>query len=140
MKKFPLEKFRNLFPIGLKVDDETLEAVAEMALCYLNKCGGCFEQLWMLMVAHMLKLRDNENSGQVSGVLTGATIDKVSVSLAAPPTGSSAEHWFNLTPYGTQFLALNKRCGGVGFYVGGMPERSAFRSVGGRFPRGGRSW
>ena len=140
MKKFPLDKFRALFPIGDRFDDDVINAVAEMALCYLNKCGGCFDQLWQLLVAHMLKLREVEESGDMSGIITSATIDKVSVSLAAPPVGSSAEHWYGLTPFGVQFLALNKRCGGGGFYVGSMPERSGFRSVGGRFPRGGRPW
>ncbi|MNJ79317.1 hypothetical protein D3C77_772930 [compost metagenome] len=49
-------------------------------------------------------------------------------------------YWLGMTPYGMQLMALLKVCTGGGLYVGGLPERAAFRSVGGIFPRGGRLW
>ncbi|MCD4592437.1 DUF4054 domain-containing protein, partial [Proteus mirabilis] len=95
-------------------------------------------ELWMLVVAHMLTLRkmiaDDESP---TGVVTSVTIDKVSVSFTAPPSGSDWSHWFKMTTFGQQFLALIKRCS-VPQYLGGGGERSAFRGVGGRFTRGGR--
>lgn len=137
---FPVADFITLYPVFSCVPDSEIELVAEQAECYLNNCGGkCYTQLWMLLVAHMLKLRQIEESGETAGIITSASIDKVSVSYATPPAGSDSAYWFGLTPYGKQYMVLNKRCGGVGFYVGDMPERSAFRSVGGRFSRGGRS-
>lgn len=142
---FPLATFRILYPQFDAVEDAVVGAVATSALCYLGECGGdCYEQLWMLAVAHMLQLRANQSSGSAApGAVVSAGIDKVSVSFAAPPAGTASDHWFNLTPFGMEYLALASKCkatASAGFYVGSMPERAAFRSVGGRFPRGGRSW
>ena len=143
--EFPLARFRILYPQFNGVQDDVVLALADSAKCYLAGCEGhCLEQLWMLMVAHMLQLRQNQDSGTAQpGAVVSASIDKVSVSFAAPPSGTSMDHWLGLTPYGLEYMALAARCtarGASPFYVGGMPERAAFRSVGGRFPRGGRSW
>lgn len=143
--EFPIAKFRTLYPMFNDIDDETVLVVAELGECYLSKCNGaCYEQAWMLVVAHMLALRAVQDDPDApSGIVTSASIGSVSVSYAAPPAGTSEDHWFNLTPYGQQLLALLTKCkagNGSPFYVGSMPERAAFRSVGGRFPRGGRSW
>lgn len=141
---FPLAKFRILYPMFNSVEDNVVLTFAELGECYLSKCDDtCAEQAWMLVVAHMLYLRQKQEAGENQpGTITSATIDKVSVSFAAPPQGTSEDHWFNLTPYGQQLLALLAKCkktNSAPFYVGSMPERSAFRSVGGRFSRGGRS-
>lgn len=142
---FPLARFRILYPMFDGVESEVVLAVAEAAICYMGRCGGdCEDQLWMLLVAHMLQLRADQDAGNGKpGAVVSASINNVSVSFATPPAGSAADHWFGLTPFGQQYLALAARCAatiGAGFYVGSMPERAAFRSVGGRFPRGGRSW
>lgn len=139
---FDAAAFKALFPaFNTLLADETIEAVAVMAECYLNKCGKCYDQLLMLLVAHMLKLRQSEADGDNVGNMTSASVDGVSVSFTAPPSSASeSAYWFGLTPYGQQFLALNKRCSGVPRYVGGSGERAAFRGVGGRFPNGSRSW
>lgn len=142
---FPLAEFRALFPMFDDIDYDVINALAVLGECYLPPCGEkCTQQLWMLIVAHMLVLRARENAGESqSGAVSSASIGGVSVSFASPPAGTSEQHWFNLTNYGQQFLALADKCkksNSVPFFVGSMPERSAFRSVGGRFPRGGRSW
>ncbi|CUJ80695.1 MULTISPECIES: DUF4054 domain-containing protein [Achromobacter] len=138
---FPLAKFRILFPMFSAVPDDVVLVVAEWAQCYTSGRGcQCNEQLWMLITAHLLQLRLNAESGNVGapGALASATIDKVSVSFQAPPATDSWSHWLNLTPYGQQFLALSKSCAAGGLYVGGLPERAAFRNVGGLSIRGGR--
>lgn len=145
MADFPLAKFRVLYPAFDEVADEVVLAVAELGECFLSKCDeSCTEQAWMLITAHMLYLRGKEEAGESQpGAVTSASIDRVSVSFAAPPAGTSEDFWFGMTPYGQQLLALLTRCragSASPFYVGSMPERAAFRSVGGRFPRGGRSW
>lgn len=143
--EFPLAKFRILYPQFAEVADAVVLVLSEKALCFMQDCGGdCTEQLWMLMVAHMLQLRANQDSGNAQpGAVVSASINNVSVSFAAPPAGTSADHWLGLTPFGLEYLALAAGCKATakaGFYVGSMPERAAFRSVGGRFPRRGRSW
>ena len=75
------------------------------------------------------------NGDGIAGAPTSATIGKISVSFAAPTSTSDWSHWLSITPYGQQFLALYRACNTAG-YVGGRPERSGFRVVGGKFPRG----
>lgn len=138
---FPFEKFRLLYPQFAGFSDAVISLIAGQAECYLAAyCAGrCDEQLWMLLVAHMLQLRlDAEDGNSATGAVTSASIDKVSVSFAAPSSASSWAHWLNLTPFGLQFQALYKRCSSGGRYTGVFAERAAFRNVGGRFTRRGR--
>lgn len=137
MATFPLEKFRLLYPQFAEVSDETVEAQAEMALCFAGARGcSCSSQMWMLLTAHLLQLAANmaANGGGVSGPVTSSSIGKVSVSFAAPPVGTDWNYWLSLSPYGTQFAALYQACN-TASYVGGRAERAGFRVVGGRFPR-----
>ncbi|MDE9446789.1 DUF4054 domain-containing protein [Xenorhabdus bovienii] len=137
---FPLKSFRVLRPQFNAVPDDEVLIIAESALNYFSPCRGvCTNELWMLVVAHMLDLNQKIAQGESpTGVVTAATIGSVNMSFTAPPVGSNTSHWFNLTPFGQQYLALLNRCGRAPFYVGGGGERSAFRGVGGRFPNGGR--
>ncbi len=92
----------------------------------------------MLMTAHLLTLGDiiasgGSNSG-TPGVVTSSKVGDVQVSLASPPFGTSAwRYWLSLSPYGTMLLGLLDALSAGGFYVGGLPERAAFRRVGGGF-------
>src|SRR5690625_4262524 len=138
--EFPIAKFRILYQQFVAVADDVVLAFAEQAECFISLYGcECSDQLWMLMVAHMLQLRANAESGNAApGAITSASIDKVSVSFAAPTSSSAWSHWLNLTPFGQQFLALDNRCNVGGGYAGQFPARAAFRNAGGRFPRRGR--
>lgn len=140
MADFPLAKFRLLYPKFETVSDEEVLAIAELAECYVGTYGcSCSDQLWMLMVAHLLQLRfDDEDGGVTAGAISSASIDRVSVSFAAPTSSSAWSHWLNLSPFGQQFLALSGRCNSGPRYAGRFAERSAFRNVGGRVPNGGR--
>ncbi len=91
-----------------------------------------------IMLAHLLrlsKLAAQVDAGgmQVAGVVTGATIDKVSVTLAPPPSRGEWGYWLAQTPYGAQLASYLSMQAAGGFYVGGNPERAAFRKVGGVF-------
>lgn len=136
MEEFPLALFRLLYPQFAAVSDEVVLATAQMALCFTAERGcKCTEQMWLLMVAHLLQLAANAAGGGGSiGQLSGATIDKVSVSFAMPPATTAWSYWLNGTPFGQQFAALMSRCNSGGFYVGGRGERAGFRVVGGGFP------
>lgn len=135
---FPVESFRVLRPEFSTVPTDDIYVIAQSALNYFSPCRGiCTNELWMLVVAHMLYLNQKIADGESpTGVVTSVTIDKVSVSYTAPPAGSDWSHWFKLSPYGQQFLALVKRCS-VPRYHGGGGERAAFRGAFGRFTRGG---
>lgn len=135
--EFPLATFRLLYPKFAGVTDETVLAVSIQALCYTSERGcQCSDAMWMLMVAHLLYLAALDAAGQFTpGMLSGSTIDKVSVSFAMPASTSPWDFWLARSPYGQQFAALMKRCNSGGFYVGGRGERAGFRVVGGGFPR-----
>lgn len=136
MADFPLAKFRILYPQFAAVSDEVVGVVAEQAACYIGLyCSDCDEQGWMMLVAHMLFLRDAIAGGTITpGAVQSATIGSVSVSFQAAPSGDSWTFWLNQSPYGQQLAALIAACFGGLQYVGGSPERSGFRTVGGRFP------
>ena len=89
-----------------------------------------------LMTAHLLALgviiAQNNYSGQV-GVVQGAVVDHVQITLTPPPVKSQWQWWLNTTPYGAQLLGLLEAQAAGGFFVGGLPERAAFRKVGGIF-------
>lgn len=137
---FDLEAFRLTFPQFAAVSDEVVIAASVSGLCFVSLDGcDCDQAMWQLIVSHLLQLQANAATGTGGGPVVSATIDKVSVSFAAPPAGTSAfKFWLYGTPYGAQLLALLARCSAGGVYVGGLPERAAFRSVGGIFPGRGR--
>ena len=136
---FDLPTFRSLYPAFAGVSDAAVTVAAGQAACYID--STCADDCAIyLMVAHLLQLAANAATGKPGGQITTATIDKVSVTVAQAPGTTSYTYWLNSTPYGQQLAALLARCAAGGTHVGGLPERAAFRSVGGLFPRGGRVW
>lgn len=103
-----------------------------------NWCGGfngdALDLVLNLLTAHIAQIQSQIAAGQDSVIVTSATIDKVSVSLLAPPVKDSFQYWLMTTPYGKQILALARAKFAGGFYKSaGLPERKAFRKVGGTF-------
>jgi hypothetical protein len=86
-----------------------------------------------LMAAHLTKLSCIIASGTTSGIVVGAAEGSVNVTLMPPPVKSAFGYWLGSTPYGQQLRALLDAIAGIGFYVGGLPERSGFRKIGGVF-------
>lgn len=136
---FDLSVFRSLYPQFSTVSDAAVMAASGQADCYIDSTYADDCAIY-LMVAHLLQLSANAATGKPGGQITTATIDKVSVTVAQAPGTTSYAYWLNSTPYGQQLAALLARCAAGGTHVGGLPERAAFRSVGGLFPRGGRVW
>ncbi|POP42330.1 DUF4054 domain-containing protein [Superficieibacter electus] len=129
-----------------KYPDSEIESWWEQAACYISTenygwLNGDSRALAInLMAAHLMALSAAGSSGAAAnvagagGIVTGATIDKVSVTLAAPPAASDEfDYWLTLTPTGQRLLALLRGKAVGGFYVGLYPELSAFRKVGGVF-------
>lgn len=123
---FSSAKFRALYPGFCEFPLESdLMLIAEKAEMYLPRgCAKYREHLWMLMVAHMLTLRRAEIAGGGSaGRIASATVDKVSVSFAAPATSTSFSEWLGKTPHGVEYAALLRRCGPAIGYAAGHPMR-----------------
>jgi len=138
--------FRAQFPAftsTTKYPDEQLSGYFTMATMYIYPkdwggiCGAQLQLCLNLMTAHLAWLNQLTISGNTSAApVNSASIDKVSVSLEAPPFGSSMwKYWLSTTPYGKQLLALLRILSRGGGIVGGSPEGLAFRGVYG-VPRG----
>lgn len=80
-----------------------------------------------LMMAHLLQLGVLIAAGETPGVVTGATIDKVSVTLQAPPEKSQFDYWLNQTSYGQQLLVIMAAHNAGGWFLGGSNTRGGFR-------------
>jgi hypothetical protein len=121
----------------------TLQVYFDMALQFANQgndnfCGGfngdALDLVLNYLTAHIAKQQEMIASGQDVVIVNASTIDKVSVSLGAPPVKNMFQYWLATTPYGKQVLALARAQFAGGFYTSvGLPERQGFRKVGGRF-------
>lgn len=105
---------------------------------YDNFCGGLngatLDLALNLMTAHIAQIQATILAGQDTVVVTGSSIDKVSVSLLAPPVKNSFQYWLQTTPYGKMLAALARSQFAGGFYVSaGIPERRGFRKAYGTF-------
>lgn len=135
---FELSKFRILYTEFATSTDDIVSTMVGLAECYVPTvcAGGCGDQMLMMMVAHLLKLRGAEVVGQGARLISSATIANVSVSLTAPANGSDRSAWLMLSSYGTQYAVLEAKClasAKAGMFFGGLPESRAFRKTRGIF-------
>lgn len=139
---FDVTQFRDAFPAFADENlypDSTLQMYWDTATCYISNedygclSGDCRRQAINLMTAHLSTISTMIQSGDTPGQVQSASVDKVSVSLTPPPNKDQYDWWLGLTPYGAQLLALLASKIAGGFYIGGRPEKSAFRKVGGNF-------
>ena len=141
--EFDASAFRAAFPAfadSVAFPSVMLERAHNEALCFISPRpgkrlrGDCHVLALDLMTAHLLALEMFVTTGATSGLVSGATVDKVSVTLTPPPIKSQYGWWLSLTPYGAKLLALLRSKASGGLYVGGTPtEREAFRKAGGVF-------
>ncbi|ABL96846.1 hypothetical protein BcepF1.115 [Burkholderia phage BcepF1] len=92
-----------------------------------------------MLTAHLMSLSMQRSqtalgaTNDQGGYTLSATIGEVSVSKMAPPAKDGWEFWLAQTPYGQALWALLKMLSVGGFAIGGLPERTGFRKVGGVF-------
>lgn len=137
--------FRSRFPhfaSSVIWPDPTIEVAAETASCFIDvanswyRCDKCRELITELMTAHILYLNGSplQPGSTAVGVVSSATVGTVSVGLTVNTASKGAfSAWLGKTPWGEQLLAMLARISGGPIYVGGSPERRAFRKFGGRF-------
>lgn len=149
---FDVAAFRLAFPAyadPVTYSDANLQAWFTAATGYISSSygyswcnpivglsGAQRVQALNLMTAHLLFLSGLSANGQVPGLMQNASIDKVSVGLTPPPVKSQFAWWLSLSPYGQSLLALLQVAAVGGAYIGGLPERAAFRRVFGGFGPG----
>lgn len=133
--------FRALFPAYASMvtyPQATLQGYWNSAILYINnQSGGCYfggmnvaqqTQAINLMAAHLAAISDIVGGGQTPGLVTNATIDKITIGLTPPPVKNQWQWWLSLTPYGQQLLALLQVASVGGVYVStAAPGRAGFR-------------
>jgi hypothetical protein len=89
-----------------------------------------------LIVAHVGFLLTNANTvgnSQGGGAVVSATEGSVSASFVAPPVKDGLEFYLSGSVYGQMLWAMLNVASAGGVYLGGLPERKAYRKVGGTF-------
>jgi len=138
-------EFREKFPAfanPVLYPTDSILLMADMTDCYIDianswfRCVKCQELMTELLTAHLLMINGTTAApaSGATGVISNATVGSVSVGFVNAASSKGAfMSWLGKTPYGEQLAALLARLAiGLG-YVGGSPERRAFRKVGGRF-------
>jgi hypothetical protein len=140
--EFDIVKFRIDYPAFSDIvlfPDDMLQGFYDSATCYISDCNygylrnGCRYKAITLMTAHLAQLSVIIANKQVPGIVQSAAISAINVSLTPPPIPNQFQWWLNTTAYGQMLLALLQIKSVGGIYIGGSPERSAFRSFRGRF-------
>lgn len=125
---FDIDTFRALYPQFDCETDSAVMANVSLANCHntIHCDTECNDNAQMLLVAHLLAIRHGDGRA-VSSVTEG----DISVTFAQQEAGDNHKAWLALTPYGTQYLALESRCNkakaAAGLYVGNLPEQAAIR-------------
>ena len=140
-----IPEFREQFPQfadAAKFPDTLVQTQFDVACVHISPdtygdmTPNARTQALYLMTAHLLALgviiAQNGYTGQ-PGIVTAATVDSVQITLQPPPVRGHWRWWLNTTPYGAQLVALLDALSVGGFFVGGLPERAAFRRVNGGF-------
>ncbi len=139
---FDVTTFRLQFPEfadPLTYPDARLQGYWDLATAYINPTDSCtisgiqLQQALNLMTAHLAKLYTSIDKGKTTGLLQGATVDKVSVTLTPPPAKTGYQWWLVQTSYGSQLWALLQVAAAAGFWFGGLPELASFRKTAGIF-------
>lgn len=133
-----VSEFKAQYPAFADTQDAVIQSAFDMSSVFIENDTNCFlddaklKTVLYLMTAHLLQVNINTTSGS-SGVVTSASIDKVSVSIAEPKNKTEFSYFLNQTPYGMQLSALFKVLSMGGFYIGGNNEIGSFRKAGGTY-------
>lgn len=139
---FDVASFRSQFPEfanSTTYTDNQLSAYWSMAIQYISPedgyvlSGDVLQLALNLLTAHLAKSFTMINAGQTTAIVNGSSEGSVSVSLTPPPAKNAFQWWLATTPYGMQLRSILSIKSAAGFYIGGLPERSAYRKVGGVF-------
>lgn len=125
--KLNIAEFRLLFPMFDYVKDEMLNVQFKIAQHYITNFSEDNQYKAMLMIAHLLYIKELLDSGDQSVIVTSASESDVVVALAQPPRSSNFLYWLNVSSFGLQLLSLLEIEGMGGLFIGGSPELSTFR-------------
>lgn len=123
---FDYDAFIAQVPQYATIPEDTLQLYWNGAINYVSDIGnfgavqGTTRQYALnWMTAHLIWISNVATANRVPGLVVGATVDKVNVTLAPPPLPNQWQWWLNLSPYGQQLLALLNAQSAGGFYAPG---------------------
>ena len=138
MTTLNIATFREVYPAfsdDTKYPDSVITQGFTKATIFFKNETNCLiddsqlETILYLMTAHLLQVQANVTNGNTSGVVTSASIDKISVSIASPKNADNFEYFLNQTIYGQELLALLGMLIVGGLYIGGSYETMAFKKA-----------
>lgn len=89
-----------------------------------------------LLTAHLLQIQALTLAGQQPAIMTGAGIDKISVTVLPPEVPNAWQFWLQTTTYGSALLALLNVTSAGGLYTPGSLGRRGFSAAFPQFPYG----
>ncbi len=134
---FDIAAFQAAFLAFASVSSATIQAWVNLVLG--SPMGAWFQVATLtdqqLMVAHIGQLLTQAATGDNAqgGAVVSGSQGSVSASFAAPPIKTGLHYYLSSTSYGQMLWANLCVSTAGGDYVGGLPERRAFRKVGGQF-------
>lgn len=140
-----IDEFREKFPAfanPVLYPNDSILLMADITDCYIDvgnrwfRCVKCQDLMTELLTAHLLMINGTPAApaSGATGIISNATVGSVSVGfVSAASSKGSFMAWLGKTPYGEQLSALLSRLSAGLGYVGGTPERRAFRKGSGRF-------
>lgn len=136
---FDVAAFRAAFPQfvdAIAYPDGVILGWFAISQAYLGSSlalqGTTLTTAQQLLTAHIGALMSASGSSAM-GAMQSASEGSVSASFAPPPIKSGLEYYLSGSTYGVQLWALLDVLSAGGQYIGGLPERQAFRKVGGVF-------
>ncbi|ENN86068.1 phage protein [Rhizobium freirei PRF 81] len=135
---FDIAAFQTAFPQFATTPSDTIQGWVTLVIN--SPMGGWFEcetglTNQQLMVAHIGYLFSKAATGQAipGGAMVSAAEGSVNAAFAAPPIKTGLQYYLSGSPYGQMLWANLCVAAAGGDYVGGLPERRAFRKVYGTF-------
>lgn len=137
VKKMVIAEFRLAFSEFANTDlfpDADIKMAYQESLIYFQQEHDQLNDdhrrfMIMLMTAHLLKIRQSNQSGDDLAITTSASVGSVSVSALPSPNANRSQWswWLSLTSYGQRLSVLLHQLNAGGFYYGGRRTRSALR-------------
>lgn len=136
MITFSVADFRAInpeFADVAKYPDSLIQLRYTEAQCYNTFTAPCITVecntlLAYYLTAHILKLAISESSGDDTGQISSATIDKISVSKKTFDARNALEDWLFQTAYGKKYKAMLKSASAglrfIGSQAGPRPMRN----------------
>lgn len=135
---FDTAAFRQAFTAFSDTPDAAIQVWADIVTgspmaSWFNCAPLTQQQLIVAHIGYQLSNADSIGDSQGGGAIVSGMEGSVSASFVAPPVKDGLEYYLSSSTYGQMLWAMLNISSAGGVYVGGLPERHAFRKVGGRF-------